>query len=111
MITFQEIMSRIVYKSDDGFIGNVKEMAEHFKTDISHIYRVVYHDKTINDQHIKKIQDNRLKFMVINEGGIVEMIGTPQEIAKKYYVQEITVYEAFKNNRKMLWRYEIRRAN
>ena len=101
---------RIIYKCEDGFIGDVYEMAEHFKTNQSHIYRVVYHNKTINNQHIKKHQDNRIKFMVINEGGIVEMIGTPQEIAKKYYVQEITVYEAFRNNRKMLWRYEIRRA-
>ena len=110
MITFQIIMSRIVFKSDDGFVGNVKDMAEHFKTDVPHIYRVVYHDKTINDQHIKKIQDNRIKYMVINEGGIVEFIGTPQEIAKKYYVQDITVYGAYRNHRKMLYQYEIRRA-
>lgn len=102
---------RLIYKSDDGFIGNVNEMAKHFEVGAKKIYRVVYKNKTINNQRIKIHKDKRIKYMVVNEGGIVEMIGTPQEIAKKYYVQENTVYGAYHNKRKMLYQYEVRRVN
>ncbi len=100
----------LIFQIDDDFKGNVKEVAERLGVTNKTIYQAVKKPYKVKGHTIKEIAIQKKIYQVFRDDELV-MEDTLENIANKLYIQKSSIYNAYKQNRKMLKEYTIRRAD
>ena len=100
------ITHKLLIKCDDKFEGTVDELCEHLKIkDTRNIVRNIKEGRKIKGHLCKIIGEYRYYkiFEITDKKGTLIVRGSASSVAKKLYTNEVTIREAAKRKRKIIF--------